>query len=146
MARATLWSSVRGALYFVPMSRPTTHPDGSAATGLSVGLHLRERYGIEVTGVVGLDAGVFRVDRRDGPSWVARLFPADRALADVEQLPDGGDLLARTTGVCQVVPGPAGAESSARARMERSLVTRFAVPAAPLKPGRFAAVLGAMLR
>jgi hypothetical protein len=55
-----------------------------AATGRSVGVHLQERYGIEVTGVVGLDAGVFRVDRRDGPSWVARVFPARRAVADVE--------------------------------------------------------------
>jgi hypothetical protein len=38
--------------------------------------HLAERYGIDVAGLTELDLGVYRVDRRDGPAWAARLFPA----------------------------------------------------------------------
>ncbi len=41
--------------------------------------HLEATYGIEVASVTELDLGVFRVDRRDGPGWVARMFPAGRA-------------------------------------------------------------------
>jgi hypothetical protein len=40
--------------------------------------HLEASYGIAVAAVSPLDLGVFRVDRRDGPSWVARVFPAAR--------------------------------------------------------------------
>jgi Ser/Thr protein kinase RdoA (MazF antagonist) len=43
--------------------------------------HLESRYGIQVAQVSELDAGVFRVDRRDGPSWVARRFPPARPAA-----------------------------------------------------------------
>src|SRR6202042_3996138 len=53
----------------------------SAAPGTTVGLHLQGRYGIEVAAVSELDVGVFRVDRRGEPSWVARVFPAARAAA-----------------------------------------------------------------
>lgn len=45
--------------------------------------HLESRYGIGVTQLSELDVRVFRVDRRDGPSWVARLFPAVRPAAVV---------------------------------------------------------------
>lgn len=52
--------------------------------------HLAQRYGIQVAAVTRLDAGVFRVDRRDGPPWVARAHltsrPLDRAVADAEVL------------------------------------------------------------
>ena len=44
--------------------------------------HLAERYRIAVTRLTELDLGVYRVDRRDGPSWVARLFPPDRPAAE----------------------------------------------------------------
>ena len=44
--------------------------------------HLEGHYGIDVTGSVDLDVGVHRVERRDGPSWVARSFP-DRAVSEV---------------------------------------------------------------
>ncbi|MGP8159628.1 MAG: hypothetical protein ACLQGJ_00165, partial [Candidatus Dormibacteria bacterium] len=37
-----------------------------------------------MSGVTELDLGVLRVDRRDGPSWVARVFPASRPLGAVE--------------------------------------------------------------
>jgi hypothetical protein len=46
--------------------------------------HLEDRYGIEVNAVTPLDRGVFRVDRRDGSRWVARVFPDERPLAGVQ--------------------------------------------------------------
>jgi Ser/Thr protein kinase RdoA (MazF antagonist) len=45
--------------------------------------HLEDRYGIRVTAVTRLDAGVFRVDRSEGPPWVARLSVAARPVARV---------------------------------------------------------------
>lgn len=41
--------------------------------------HLQAWYGIAVGGLSELDLGVYRVDRADGPAWVARVFPAARA-------------------------------------------------------------------
>jgi hypothetical protein len=43
--------------------------------------HLGDRYGINVSGMRRLDVGVFLVERRDGPSWVARVFAPQRPLA-----------------------------------------------------------------
>jgi Ser/Thr protein kinase RdoA (MazF antagonist) len=40
--------------------------------------HLEATYGIAVAGLIELDLGVYRVDRDDGPAWVARHFPASR--------------------------------------------------------------------
>jgi Ser/Thr protein kinase RdoA (MazF antagonist) len=51
------------------------------AEASSLQRHLEARYGIEVGQISELDLGVFRVDRRDGPNWVARLFPAVRPVA-----------------------------------------------------------------
>ena len=56
--------------------------------------HLEQTYGIRVSAITQLSphgAGVFRVDRADGPSWVARLFrdggrPVESVLGDVEIL------------------------------------------------------------
>jgi Ser/Thr protein kinase RdoA (MazF antagonist)/predicted enzyme related to lactoylglutathione lyase len=52
--------------------------------------HLESRYGIEVERISQLDLGVFRVDRRDGPNWVARQFPA---LRPVEAAIGDGEVL-----------------------------------------------------
>jgi hypothetical protein len=41
--------------------------------------HLEAEHGIEVAGVEKLDVGVYRVDRRDGEPWVARLFSSKRS-------------------------------------------------------------------
>src|SRR5262249_50973718 len=118
------------------------HCAGTGAAGGPVGLHLQERYGIEVAGVVGLDAGVFRVDRRDGPSWVAHVFPATRAVADV-----GGEAELLSA----LERGGFPAERCAHEQPvsgwgeQTVLVTEFVASAAPLKPGRPAALLGAML-
>ena len=56
-----------------------------------LGQHLERRYAIRPTTIDLLDAGgVFRVDRADGPSWVARVFararPLERAEGDAEVL------------------------------------------------------------
>jgi len=52
--------------------------------------HLENQYGINVDKVTKLAPGVYRVDRRDGPAWVARAHltarPVDRARADAEVL------------------------------------------------------------
>lgn len=42
--------------------------------------HLSDTYRIVVTGIRQLDVGVFRVKRRDGPEWIARVFPSARPL------------------------------------------------------------------
>lgn len=108
----------------------------------SIGRHLQERYGIEVTATVELDAGVFRIDRRDGRAWVARVFPAGRTRADVEA---EAELLAA------LQQGDFPAERLAHDEPVSSwggqtvLVTEFVTPAAPLKPGHPAALLGGML-
>lgn len=54
--------------------------------------HLERIYGAVVRGLVQLDLGVYRVDRADGPSWVARLFARTRPLEDVQ---GDADILAR---------------------------------------------------
>ncbi len=46
----------------------------------SLAEHLATTYGIRVSGTRSLDVGVLRVDRADGPAWVARIFPAARPL------------------------------------------------------------------
>jgi Ser/Thr protein kinase RdoA (MazF antagonist) len=55
-----------------------------------LGAHLSDAYATEVTEIAQLDLGVYRVDRADGPSWVARLFPPvmprQRVEGDAENL------------------------------------------------------------
>src|ERR1700759_2065522 len=49
--------------------------------------HLRNRYGIDAVAATRLSvhkAYVFRIDRKDGESWVARAFPPARPRAGVE--------------------------------------------------------------
>jgi Ser/Thr protein kinase RdoA (MazF antagonist)/predicted esterase len=144
---AALWQAefpLMVAWAFGRRSTPRRRRAGPAAqpVGRSVGVHLQERYGIEVAGVVDLDAGVFRVDRRDGRSWVARVFSARRAVADVE---------AEAELLTALEQGGFPAERCAHGEPvsgwgeQTVLVTEFVVPAAPLKPGRTAALLGGML-
>jgi len=40
--------------------------------------HLERSYRIRVARLTELDVGVYRVERRDGPDWVVRVFPASR--------------------------------------------------------------------
>jgi Ser/Thr protein kinase RdoA (MazF antagonist) len=53
-------------------------------------VYLEKHYGIRIASMNRLDRGVYRVDRRDGPNWVARVFPAERA---VERVQDDADVL-----------------------------------------------------
>jgi len=52
--------------------------------------HLEDRYGIRVAATARLDGGVLRIDRHDGPPWVARLAlaarPPQRTEGDAEVL------------------------------------------------------------
>jgi methyltransferase (TIGR00027 family) len=51
------------------------------AGGDRLGAHLGQVYGVAVTATRELDVGVHRVERADGTTWVARLFPPARPLA-----------------------------------------------------------------
>jgi len=48
-----------------------------------LGAHLEQVYGVAVTATRELDVGVHRVERADGTTWVARLFPPARPLGAV---------------------------------------------------------------
>src|SRR5271169_631234 len=47
-------------------------------------LYLEKHYEIKINSMNRLDRGVYRVDRKDGPAWVARAFPAERAVERAE--------------------------------------------------------------
>ena len=65
-----------------PPLTPWTPPP---AAGLArVKEHLADRYGVTVKKLKPLDCGVYRVDRGDGSSWVARVFPPARSISAVE--------------------------------------------------------------
>jgi Ser/Thr protein kinase RdoA (MazF antagonist) len=125
-----------------PVLRPDRRSTRAAASGTSLATHLQERYEIEVKAVDALDAGVFRVDRHDGPPWVARVFPAERPVADVKAEAELLDVLAQSG-----FPAERCAHDEPVSDLggQGVLVTEFVVPAAPLKPGRSAALLGGML-
>jgi Phosphotransferase enzyme family len=104
--------------------------------------HLGERYGVAATATATLDVGVMRVDRANGPSWVARVFSEARPVAEVEADAEILHLLER---------GGFPAERCAAADPVSTLdgrpllVTCFVERAEPLRPGRSAALLGALL-
>lgn len=104
--------------------------------------HLEERYGVEVASVVALDIGVFRVDRRDGSRWVARVFAAGRPLTGVQE--DAAILrgLERAGFPAERCAHP---EPVSEFLGQGVLVTEFLEDHGPLRPGRSAAILGAML-
>jgi Ser/Thr protein kinase RdoA (MazF antagonist) len=47
--------------------------------------HLEDRYGIRIAAMTKIVAGVFRVERADGPPWVARMSLTSRPLARTEE-------------------------------------------------------------
>ena len=104
--------------------------------------HLQDRYGIRVAELTELDLGVFRVDRHDGPTWVARVFPAARALSEVE-----GD--AKILNVLQKAGFPAERcahpEAVSTHEGQGVLVTEFVPGVGPDGRGRTFAILGALL-
>ena len=46
--------------------------------------YLERHYNTHIVGLTRLDRGVYRVDRQEGRSWVARIFPAERKVDKVE--------------------------------------------------------------
>ena len=107
-----------------------------------LGSHLEDRYGVEVTRIAPLDVGVFRVDRRDGSRWVARVFPAGRPPAGVLQ--DAAILrgLERAGFPAERCAHP---EPVSEFLGQSVLVTGFLEGHGELSPGRPAAILGAQL-
>jgi Ser/Thr protein kinase RdoA (MazF antagonist) len=107
-----------------------------------LGRHLEDRYGIEVAHVAPLDLGVFRVDRRDGQRWVARVFAEERALVTVQE--DAAILrgLERAGFPAERCAHP---EAVSEFLGQSVLVTSLLEDHGPLRPGRSAAILGALL-
>jgi Ser/Thr protein kinase RdoA (MazF antagonist) len=107
-----------------------------------LGRHLEDRYDVEVGQITPLDLGVFRVDRRDGSRWVARVFGADRARVTVEE--DAAILrgLERAGFPAERCAHP---EPVSELLGQSVLVTEFLEDHGPLGPGRTAAILGALL-
>jgi Ser/Thr protein kinase RdoA (MazF antagonist) len=96
--------------------------------------HLEATYGIEVAGVSELDRGVLRVDRRDGPSWVARLFPAARPL---EHVRGDADILQALAELGRPAERCAGADPVSELEGQGLLVTEL-VPSVPRQERRAA--------
>jgi Ser/Thr protein kinase RdoA (MazF antagonist) len=104
--------------------------------------HLNSTYDIDVSAMTELDLGVIRVDRRDGPSWVVRVFPKSRPLDDVrkdahvlERLEFGGFPAERTA-----APSPVSTHDD-----QGVLVTEFIPGERPKAGGRTFAYLGGLL-
>jgi Ser/Thr protein kinase RdoA (MazF antagonist) len=100
--------------------------------------HLSDAYGIEVTDIGQLDLGVYRVQRADGQSWVARLFPAVRAREHVD-----GDAEALSWLAGQDYPAERLAAGDPVSELEGQplLVTEYVSPVPG--PERRAAIVGA---
>jgi Ser/Thr protein kinase RdoA (MazF antagonist) len=104
--------------------------------------HLNDTYDIDVAAMTELDLGVIRIDRHDGPSWVARVFPTSRPLEDVwrdayvlERLEHGAFPAERNA-----TPEPVSTHEG-----QGVLVTEFIPGKRPKPGGRTFAYLGALL-
>jgi Ser/Thr protein kinase RdoA (MazF antagonist) len=115
--------------------------------------HLAQTYGIDVAGLSAMDRGVYRVDRHDGPAWVARVFATrDRAAVEgddevLRALERGGFPAERPAGPVSVMDGQpvmvtsyvAGERAPGRARTYAilgALLGRLhARPATNIRPG-----------
>jgi Ser/Thr protein kinase RdoA (MazF antagonist) len=104
--------------------------------------HLAATYDIRVARLAQLDSGVFRVDRHDGPAWVARVFPSTRPIDQV----DGDATILRSLEQAGF-PAERCAHSKPVSTHDGQgvLVTEFVHGAKSDRPGRTFAVLGALL-
>jgi aminoglycoside phosphotransferase (APT) family kinase protein len=107
-----------------------------------LGSHLEDRYGVEVRALTPLDLGVYRVDRRDGVPWVARVFAAQRPLAGVQ---DEARILQALERAAFPAERCADPEPVSEFLGQGVLVTGFLEDHGQLRAGRSAAILGALL-
>lgn len=107
-----------------------------------LGKHLEDRHGVEVAHIAPLDHGVFRVDRHDGPRWVARVFGSERPRATVDE---DAEILRRLERAGFPAERCAHPEPVSEFLGQSVLVTTFLEDHGPMSPGRPAAILGAML-
>ncbi|HLI59942.1 MAG TPA: phosphotransferase [Solirubrobacteraceae bacterium] len=121
---------------------PERRAAGSAVSGSPIRAQLQTRYGVDVTAVDQLDRDVYRVDRSDGPAWVARVFPAERVAADVEAHAELLRALERAGFPAERCAHP---EPVSRWGQRAVLVTEFVESGPPMRPGRAAAMLGGLL-
>jgi Ser/Thr protein kinase RdoA (MazF antagonist) len=84
--------------------------------------HLEACHGITVARLTQLDLGVYRVDRRDGPAWVARIFPAVRPHEAAE---GDAEILHRLAALGYPAERPAAPEPVSVISGQTVLVTEF---------------------
>jgi Ser/Thr protein kinase RdoA (MazF antagonist) len=100
--------------------------------------HLSHTYGTEVTEIAQLDLGVYRVDRSDGQSWVARVFPSVRP----RQYVDGdAEVLRVLAGLEYPAERLAADEPVSVLEDQPMLVTEYVTPVPPAE--RRQAIVGA---
>jgi Ser/Thr protein kinase RdoA (MazF antagonist) len=104
--------------------------------------HLAREYGFAATLLTELDAGVFRADQAVGPSWVIRVFPEGRPVAEVE-----ADAAILQNLAAAGFPAERCAHPQPVSTLQglRMLVTEFVAPAPALRPGQTFAILGGLL-
>ncbi len=120
--------------------------------------HVARHYGIAVSGSTTIAAGVVRIDRSDGPAWIARLStasrPASRVRADADvlrflarqQFPAERcahadpvtELNCRAVIVTEFVPGRRWPSTAAAHRDLGELLGRLHALPVPSAPGEFA--------
>jgi Ser/Thr protein kinase RdoA (MazF antagonist) len=119
----------------------TKHP--FRVTGIAtLASHLNDTYDIDVASMTELDLGVIRIDRHDGPSWVARVFPKWRSLEDVRRDASMLDRLERGGFPAErnAAPEPVSTHEG-----QGVLVTEFISGRQPKPGARTFAYLGALL-
>jgi len=111
--------------------------------GETLAAHLEGTYGVPVTGARELDLGVHRVERSDGLTWIARVFPASRSLDAVRE---DAELLAWLLGAGIPAERPAAPEPVSLHEGQAVLVTEFALgrepPSSPASFERLGTLLG----
>lgn len=103
--------------------------------------HLAACHDVEVTGLTELDLGVFRVQRAEGEPWVARVFPAARALAEVE----GDAAILRALARAGFPAEHCATETPVTELAGQGVLVTTFVPGARANGGRAFAYLGALL-
>jgi Ser/Thr protein kinase RdoA (MazF antagonist) len=106
-----------------------------------VSAHLESHYGISVASIERLDLGVGRVHRRDGPDWVARVFPEAQHAAVQGQ----AELLRRLEAGGFPAEHCADPEPVSRFSLGVLLVTEFVEGSRSDGKGRTYGYLGALL-